>query len=209
MRRNIRISILIGLVCCFSILFGNQSRRDSELIRGKANRLYLKLAPGKAASPELLVNVPENFVLASSFSGDGEEMHEYVPKGDNIDSWSELVTVMHFKMPQNNLQEYLQKLKDRYESLGSDYHFSAMRIDNGTPCCVYRNTNTAVKINPGKEPEVLGDQDEVEVHFVAQGDHRLCGVIYAVRISKNATLEEKNALVRKVTRVFAECRIQK
>lgn len=209
MYRNIRNGVLIAMIGCFTTLLSNQPRGESGLVKDKANRLHLKLVPGKTASPELIVKIPEDFVLVSSFSMDGEEMYEYLPKGGNIDSWSELLTVMHFKMPMNDLKDYLRRVEGQFKNQGSDYHFAAVRIENGIPCCVYRNMSTAVQINPGEEPKIIADQDELAMNLVAQGDHCLCGVTYTIRISKTATVEERDMLMRKILKNLSGCSVQK
>lgn len=96
-------------------------------------------AQGELAGENLLVEIPPGYELGYNQKTDQGEINEFIPKGETVEKWSEMITVQLLPAHNNNSQFYatFEALSKQACKDGST-HVVATDKENGYPIKVFQ-----------------------------------------------------------------------
>ena len=133
-------------------------------------------APVATAEPEELeFSLDKGWKEASTHSGHGQLMIEFVPQGDDINNWKELFTFQNFAKGKQTPEEFLNKLKAQREK----------ECPGATVWNVIEQNESSILYEWRAKP-CLGWPEQHEVARIILGKHNLFMLHYVAKVPELA-----------------------
>lgn len=96
-------------------------------------------AQGERTGENLLAAIPEGYELAYTQKADQGEIHEFIPEGETVEEWSEMITVQLFSAQNDNATFHatIASLVKKACRAGATHEVAAAK-ENGYPVHVFQ-----------------------------------------------------------------------
>ncbi len=96
-------------------------------------------AEGELVDENLITKVPAGYKLGFQQATDQMKMMEFIPEGESVEDWSEMITIQMFD-PANRNEEFYERLDSLVKEACEDgsTHVTATREENGYPVKVFQ-----------------------------------------------------------------------
>lgn len=174
-----------------------------------AVELNLKINKTENSVALLNVNIPSNFVVGSKSPDKTELLIQYIPKGEKIRRWSEIITVSRNVVSNKDIQTLLKGIQEQYRSEKADCKIS-MQEEKGVPVAFLTVDKEAVIPSAfcGGGYEKIPGQNEITMMKIVQGEKSISVVQYSARYEENISSSKKKEIVNKISGFLNSCLIQ-
>lgn len=200
---------ILELNTLYSQKYSQAAPRPQINDQDKTN-LSLDLKKSKDSVTKLNVNLPSNFVFGFEDSSNEFFMFEYIPKGEDLNGWTEIITISQYKMQNPRITDYIRNMAKQYSGTGADFSHE-IRKEKDLPVALTITDLDAV--TPSMVPSLKGSRisqkKELVMTKIYQGDQSMSVVQYSIRYDTGkTTLTAKDELKNKMERFLNTCTIE-
>ncbi|MDE3046534.1 MAG: hypothetical protein KGJ02_07845 [Verrucomicrobiota bacterium] len=168
--------------------------------------LHLTVKKNEEKTTSLNVQIPPNFMMGNKDCKQGNLLIEYIPEGEKMRRWNEIISVTRDRLPAVDIHGLLKTLKSLYAGEKFDCE---VEKEKGVVVAFFTVDKDAVipSAFQGGEFEKIPGKKEITMMKIVQGEKSVSIVQYAARYDKKIPSPLKKELKNKMLSFLNSCKI--